>query len=67
LNEDHGWKRLVTHVEAKINEIQESLEREGFISDSNDVAKANYNLGMIKAYREIIGIPDEVRKLSSTP
>lgn len=57
----------MTHVEAKINEIQESLEREGFISDSNDVAKANYNLGMIKAYREIIGIPDEVRKLSSTP
>ena len=57
----------MTHVEAKINEIQESLEREGYISDSNDVAKANYNLGMIKAYREIVGIPDEVRKMSSTP
>ena len=62
-----GWKRLCTHVEAKIHEIQESVERDGFISDSSDVAKVNYNLGMIKAYREIVGIPDEVGKMSSTP
>ena len=67
LTDDNGWKRLVIHITAKINEIQESLERDGFISDSGDVAKANYKLGQLKAFREIIGIPDEVRKLSSTP
>tara|TARA_B100002019_G_scaffold31627_1_gene25643 strand:+ start:769 stop:1011 length:243 start_codon:yes stop_codon:yes gene_type:complete len=68
LLDDLGWKRLTVHVDAKINEIQESLERDGFISDSGDVAKLNYKLGQLKALRDIIGIPDEVRKLmSSTP
>ena len=50
LLDDLGWKRLTVHVDAKINEIQESLERDGFISDSGDVAKENEDLLIHRNY-----------------
>jgi len=67
LTDHQGWKRLRLHLEANAKDIIEEIERRGFVGDANDIAKLNYKLGQLKGLRDIIGIPDEVRKLSSTP
>ncbi len=67
LTDHQGWKRFRIHLESNAKDILEEIERRGFVGDANDIAKLNYRLGQLKSLRDIISIPDEVRKLSSTP
>jgi hypothetical protein len=64
---DHlGWKRLRVRLSQQMTEITAEIIRKGFVGDANDVAKLNYMLGRLSILGEVIGIPDEVRDLSSS-